>query len=509
MALKVLNFQNFSNPTGYDLEVVGSSTENLYRSIVGIPLVGSQPISYTSGNLLSLQNVLVVGDIDVWTSYSYGENISRFAFSKTDFGKRFYLVSTQGSLSQGLIVALQEPNSFITSVHALNSNIDNHMIDTGNNRVAFFSRNHTQIFWKFEDNLTGSVNYTPTGTIIINNPRVFMFWKNYWYIASPNDNRIQVLAPDFSTTVGTLNLAVSEGVYALMNISDVYLGIVVIAKNSFEIPRRLYLWDGNWQNIYFHRLSFNKELTGSVIYEGKTYLFLTDKNNTEVYSFSASGMRLVRRFNNCRTVQLTGIHNHPLSSISTGKNFIVIPNYYSPIPDNKYGILIWYPEDDIVTSLDYKLLSSKNAVGYFSLATSNYVHVFYINDENTRMKWMTIDPSNYAYVAASGVKEDFYLETNWLNLNNSQYVKILAIEVFTDNLQGRNITAQILYKDEKRSGGEILVYDLPNINKSGYQRIENIGIIATKFKLKFSYRGNSSHYPFVFKRVLVYFDDEI
>jgi hypothetical protein len=45
-----------------------------------------------------------------------------------------------------------------------------------------------------------------------------MFWKNYWYIASPNDNRIQVLAPDFSSTVGTLNLAITEGVYALVNL---------------------------------------------------------------------------------------------------------------------------------------------------------------------------------------------------------------------------------------------------------------------------------------------------
>jgi hypothetical protein len=502
MALKTLTLTNFVERTGWDYEIVLSGNQNLYRHLRGVPMIGSN--RNFEGGYVSLANAKYSSTEIASTSVS-GNKIVRFAYSKYD-PYRLY-VETNTAKVLGIT-----DNSFLGSIGSFGDSGSNyHMLDAGNNRIAGFSRTQNQIFWKNEDNLSGLLNFTPAGTIIINNPRVFMFWKNYWYIASPNDNRIQVLAPDFSSTVGTLNLAVTEGVYALINLNDSYLGIVVINKNSFEPPRRIYLWDGNWLNIYFHRLQFNKELRGNVLYNGITYLFFDDIQNTDIYAFSPSGLKFVRRIQNLRvTRDLIGVENHPLSSISAGQNFIVIPTFYSSVSSNAKGVILWYPEDDLIVEIDPKrnTTNTNDVSAYYAFALKDQLLIFYLNDAGTRIMMDILDVSNYLYSFRTGtLNEDFYVETNWLNLNNSNYVKIHSIEVFTENLAGRTITASIEFMREKtRERGTL---DLPSITQSGYQRIENIGLVASKFKLKFSYRGSSNQEPFLFKKVIITYDDEI
>jgi hypothetical protein len=502
MALKSLTLANFTERTGWDYEVVPSGNQNLYRHLRGISVIGSN--KNFEGGYVSLMNCKYFST-EITSTFVNGSNIIRFAYSKYN-PNRLYVETTKST------VYAFEDLSDLGNVGAYGDTNNNyHMLDSGNNRIAGFSRTQTQIFWKNEDNLGGTINWTPTNTIIINNPRVFMFWKNYWYIASPNDNRIQVLAPDFSSTVGTLNLAVTEGVYALINLNDAYLGIVVIHKNSFEPPRRIYLWDGNWLNIYFHRLNFNKELRGSVIYNGVTYLFFDDGQNTDIYSFSPSGLKFVRRIQNLRVVRdLIGVENHPLSSISAGQNFIVIPTFYSSVSSDNKGVILWYLEDDLVVEIDSRrnTTNTNDVSAYYAFALKDQLLVFYLNDAETRIVMDRLYVRNYLNTWPIGtLNEDFYIETNWFNLNNSNYVKIQSIEVFTENLAGRTITASIEYMREKtREKG---TFDLPSITQSGYQRIENIGLVASKFKLKFSYRGSSSQNSFLFKKVIIIYDDEI
>jgi hypothetical protein len=502
MALKTLTLTNFVERTGWDYEIVLSGNQNLYRHLRGVPMIGSN--RNFEGGYVSLANAKYSSTEIASTSVS-GNKIVRFAYSKYD-PYRLY-VETNTAKVLGIT-----DNSFLGAIGNFgDSNNDYHMLDTGNNRVAGFSRTITQIYWKYEDNLSGTINVTPSNTITINNPRVFMFWKNYWYITSPNDNKIQVLAPDFSSTVGTLNLAITEGVYALVNLNDAYLGIVVIHKNSFEPPRRLYLWDGNWLNIYFHRLSFNKELRGSTLYNGVTYLFFDDGQNTDIYAFSSSGLKFVRRIQNLKVARdLIGVENHPLSSISVGQNFIVIPTFYSSGNNQSRGVILWYPEDDLVVEIDPKrnTTNTNDVSAYYALALKDQLLVFYLNDAGTRIMMDRIGVSNYLYESFSEtLNEDFYVETNWLNLNNSNYVKIHSIEVFTENLAGRTINAQIEWiRERDREKGTLV---LPPITQSGYNRIENIGLVASKFKLKFSYRGSSNQDSFLFKKVLITYDDEI
>jgi len=502
MALRSLTLTNFTERTGWDYEIVPSGNQNLYRHLRGIPVIGSN--KNFEGGIVSLMNARY-SSTEIASTLTRGSNIIRFAYSKYN-PNRLYVVSTTSA-----VLAIED-TSYLGSIGLFGDNTNNyHMLDAGNNRIAGFSRTQNQIAWKNEDNLSGSLNFTPSNTITIFNPRVFMFWKNYWYIASPNDNRIQVLTPDFSSTVGTLNLAITEGVYAFINLNDAYLGIVVIHKNSFEPPKRLYLWDGNWLNIYFHRLQFNKELRGSTIYNGITYLFFDDTQNTDIYAFSPSGLKFVRRIQNLRVARdLIGVENHPLSSISAGQNFIVIPTLYSSGNTQSRGIILWYPEDDLIVEIDPRrnTTNTNDVSAYYALALKDQLLVFYLNDAGTRIMMDRLYVSNYLYNSPSGnLNEDFYVETNWLNLNNSNYVKIHSIEVFTENLAGRTISAQIEWMREKdREKG---TFDLPSITQSGYQRIESIGLVATKFKLKFSYRGSSNQDPFLFKKVVITYDDEI
>jgi hypothetical protein len=258
-------------------------------------------------------------------------------------------------------------------------------------------------------------------------------------------------------------------------------------------------------------LQFNKELRGSVLYNGITYLFFDDTQNTDIYVFSPSGLKFVRRIQNLRVARdLIGVENHPLSSISAGQNFIVIPVLdFTTLPVTR-SVVLWYPEDDLVVEIDPKrnTTNTNDVSAYYALALKDQLLVFYLNDSGTRIMMDRLYASNYLYNFPSGtLNEDFYVETNWLNLNNSNYVKIHSIEVFTENLAGRTITASIEYMREKiREKG---TFNLPSITQSGYQRIENIGLVASKFKLKFSYRGSSSQDPFLFKKVIITYDDEI
>jgi len=505
MALKSLTLTNFVERTGWDYEIAPSGNQNLYRHLRGIPTIASS-IS-DEGGMISLRSVKYAAPTNIST-VNTTQKVSKFAYSKYSPGTLY--IARENSEVYAI-----EYLSTVVEVGLFGDNSPNiHMIDTGNNRIAGFSNTQTRIAWKNEDYLSGSMNYTPTGTITINNPRVFMFWKNYWYIASPNDNRIQVLAPDFSSTVGTLNLAVTEGVYALINLNDTYLGIVVVHKNSFEPPRRLYLWDGNWLNIYFHRLNFNKELRGNVVYNGITYLFFDDEQNTDIYSFSPAGLKFVRRIQNLRVARDIGTgEGHPLSSISAGLNFIVIPTFYSSGNTQSRGVILWYPEDDLVVEIDpLRSTTLTNDFSYYAFALKDVVLVFYLVPAGgswTTLKFSAIPVSNFLIPSYSGalLDEDFYIETNWLNLNNSNYVKIHSIEVFTENLAGRSINASIEYMRERER--ERKTFDLPPITQSGYQRIENIGLVASKFKLKFSCRGSSDKSPFLFKKVIIIYDDEI
>jgi hypothetical protein len=171
---------------------------------------------------------------------------------------------------------------------------------------------------------------------------------------------------------------------------------------------------------------------------------------------------------------------------------------------------LWYPEDDLVVEIDPKrnTTNTNDVSAYYAFALKDQLLVFYLNNAGTRIVVDRLYVSNYLYTSPTGnLNEDFYIETNWLNLNNSNYVKIHSIEVFTENLAGRTITASIDFMREKTREKE--TFDLPSINQSGYQRIENIGLVASKFKLRFSYRGSSSQDPFLFKKVIITYDDEI
>ncbi|MFZ8805936.1 MAG: hypothetical protein ACO2PO_23575, partial [Candidatus Calescibacterium sp.] len=173
MALKSLTLANFTERTGWDYEIVPSGNQNLYRHLRGIPVIGSN--RNFEGGQVSLMNCRY-SSTEIATTSINGSNIIRFAYSRYD-PNRLYVESTKST------VFAIEDYSYLGSVGSFGDTNNNyHMLDTGNNRIAGFSRTQTQVFWKYEDNLSGLINFTPPGTIIINNPRVFMFWKNYWYI---------------------------------------------------------------------------------------------------------------------------------------------------------------------------------------------------------------------------------------------------------------------------------------------------------------------------------------
>jgi hypothetical protein len=520
MALKTLTITNFGERTGYDYEVTENSREGFIKTIKGLPLLGVPTNDKTDGNVVSLRPVVPFYKGDLWNMNDWGNDIVNVAFSKT-FPNRIYVVSSQGTSGSGYIRSIELNTA--TDVYQLNSNTDKHLVETGNNIVAFISRNQNQIRWKYETNLGGAVNTSPV-TLSVPNPTVLFFWKNYWYVASLQDNRIQALSPDLSSSVGVLNLASSEGVHSLININDAFLGIVVSNKNiTSNIPTKIYLWDGNWLNIYFHRLSFGKTIRGYTIYNGTTYLFLGDDNNLDVYSISTSGVRFLKRINYLGVpigIDISHPNLHPFST-SSGKNFIVFPNSNFTVFQNlKYGeVLIWFPEEDVFGAIDIHTLLVSAPLSYtsyfaYSNPLSNVVYAFYRDSSVNTMKYVGFNVSIYGF-PSTGTGIDiafnaFRVETNWFNLRNSNYVKILQIDVFADNVSTTNpISWSINYRDEKKTGRGVLSVSMPSINKNGYQRFENIGIVATKFNLVFYVDASLNQEPRILRKVIIYYDDEV
>jgi hypothetical protein len=521
MALKTLTITNFGERTGYDYEITNPNQGNLIKTIKGLPLLGSALPQKTDSNFVSFRPILPIYKGDLWNMSNFGDDIVNVAFSKT-YSHRIYVVSSQGTSGSGYVRSV-ELNT-VTDVYQLNSGTDKHLVETGNNIVAFISSNQSQIKWKYETNLGGTVNTSPV-TLSVPGPTVLFFWRNYWYVASRQDNRIQVLSPDLSSSVGILYLPSTEGVHSLININDAFLGIVVSNVNSvFSLPTKLYLWDGNWLNIYFHRLTFSKTIRGSVFHNGTTYLFLGDANNTDVYSISVSGVKFIKRLNFVSIpigAYDTGPSLHPLLPIN-GRNFITLPNSSFTLQDSLYygEVLLWFPEEDVFGAIDSQTLlvnPSTSTPFYFcySNPASNVVYSFYRDSTANTMKYVGFEVSVYGFPVTGtlidGARLPFYVETNWFNLRNSDYVKILALEVYADNVtSNKYFYTQIAYRDEKKSGREIRYFVPDTVTKSGFQRFENLGILATTFKLQFFQNSLfSNQEPFVLRKVVVYYDDEV
>jgi hypothetical protein len=520
MALKALTITNFGERTGYDYEVVDPQQGGFIKTMKGLPLLGVPLKNKTDGNFVSWRPVVPFYQGNLWDMNNFGNDIANVAYSKT-FPHRIYVVSSQGTTGSGYVKSI-ELNT-VTDVYQLNSSTDKHLVETGNNIVAFISRNQNQIRYKFETNLGGAVNTSPV-VLSISNPTVLFFWKNYWYVANLQENGIQVLSPDLSSSVGILDLASTEGVHSLININDAFIGIIVSNSASvFNYPTRIYLWDGNWQNIYFHRLNFNQSIVGSVSYNGSTYLFLKTDKNINVYSISTSGIKFVKRINYVQVptgISLLDLSLHPFG-ISSGNNFIVFPNAEFTIWDNlRFGeVLLWFPEEDVFGAIDSKTLVGNPSPlypNYFAYANPvyNVVYAFYQDSLDNTMKYAGF-PINIYDFPATGTGTDLAatslrIETNWFNLRNSNYVKIQSIEVFADNVSNTSsIWFSLNYKDEKRTGRNVMSIDPIVVNKSGYQRFENLGVLATKFNLVFYKNSLLNDEAKVLRKVVIYYDDEV
>jgi hypothetical protein len=93
------------------------------------------------------------------------------------------------------------------------------------------------------------------------------------------------------------------------------------------------------------------------------------------------------------------VENHPLSSISAGQNFIVIPTFYSSGNTQSRGVILWYPEDDLVVEIDPKrnTNNSNDVSAYYALALKDQLLVFYLNDAGTSIMMDRFYVSNYLY----------------------------------------------------------------------------------------------------------------
>jgi hypothetical protein len=526
MAVKVLTIQNFAERYGFDNEVVNYQGLNLIKEINGLPFIGRGENDYTSGNLISLKSTEPL-NLKPLYSISYSGNISRIVSSKT-FRNRIYFANTYGSggssVSNG--IAYYEDGGNITTFHYLAQNSDYVLLETGNNRVAFFCKNQNLIKWAYETNL--STIYTNlSGSITVNNPTVFFFWKNYWYIASFTDNKIQVISPDLSSVVGTLVLPSVYGVHSLININNSYLGIVLTIKDSaFSLPTSLLLWDGNWQNIYFHRIDFSKPIRGSALFNGITFIFIGSGNDLDVYTISSSGIKFIKRFNYIAvpigTLQTSG-NLHPFS-ITAGDNFIAIPtNLWTKDGSVKsWGVLIWFPNEDLVGFIDTRAVkiggyeNSNASLNYFCWSNPNNdrLYTFFVDYTEDYIWFLDYSINLYSLISVSSgsyeyIRGNFYLETQFLSPKNGDYVKILGIEVFADGISSsKKLNLYLNFKDEKKDNIINNVF-LGEIDANGYKKFDVLGRICTSFKLILKESSGLLNKPIILRKIKIYYEDEI
>ncbi|MEO0134536.1 MAG: hypothetical protein ABIK72_07280 [candidate division WOR-3 bacterium] len=378
-----------------------------------------------------------------------------------------------------------------------------------------------RIFKKLKDDTSWStITYTA-----VTQPFAIVFWHSLWYILGKQNNVILVFDVYLNNLLTTINLDNSQEFLDLVVINNEFLGLITR-------EREVWLWNGAWfgtsSSVYFYRIRFNYPIVYYANIRGIPFFFLQNQRDLEVYSLRGiniervdiiRGFTVVRRRDSFRLSKSVGAYYG--DTIALWGNYV-----YSDIQESVYNpsaTLFYRPFENQVFILDTSL--TPNLGSMLGMFVANNVLNFLSKRQITLFRF-GFDGTNYIYERiymnermstsdwgeTSPVKQGrFLLLSNWFTLGLSK-IKIQEIDIYFEksgtnsmNILPFSVSIDLIDEFSESEVSNINLTQSDNVVKNFVKRFKNLGLEATKFRIKIDGITDSEIIP-VIKRIVVYYD---
>lgn len=388
---------------------------------------------------------------------------------------------------------------------SLNNNYQTSLI-LYSNKIFFINPSSSSIYY-IDENTTNTTWSSITG---LYSPYLAETFSVYLYLADKNNssdvNRrlVRVYGTSFSL-LGNLDLGSSWDILDIVNNNNKFI-VIFAQTHGIKSNQSAFLWDGSYQNRYFHAIKLPGYYVGSVNYMGAFLIFLQVGSDLKVYELSGYSLVYIDSFPSISVPT----NLLPKQRFSVWGNYIVFPAKIKDLNINgflMYNIL----EKEVI----YFSTSSGNEVlgGVLSSdLNGNILYFFTIDVIDTVYKRIIYPPTSLdSYVQTNGnssfrvITDDLLYVSNKINFFNR--VKIDKIEVFygkKPNSINDKIKINLWLLDERLNKTNSLDIVIDNSKDDYYFVTTDLGLIGNKLVVK-AYYSNSTSFITNLKRIVIYY----
>jgi len=368
----------------------------------------------------------------------------------------------------------------------------------------FFINSQSTSIYHIPETTTGT-SWTSIGGF--NSPYVAETFSIYLYIVDKNasadlNRRIVRVYNTGLTQSGTLDLGTNWDIQDIVNNNNRFL---VIIANPFGITSNQYafLWDGSYQNRYFHAFNLPGRYVGSVNYLGAFLMFIQVGGALNIYELSGYSLRLIETMPGI-VVNTTAL---PRQRFSTYGNYIIFPAKIKDLGLN--GLVVYNILEKELVFLNGN--TSNEIVA--ALATndlSGNIRVFYADQTADKVKYLTLLPA--------GSFDDYLQTSNPLALLNNEIIyisnpvnflrvsKIDKIEIYYGSKpsSASSFTLEIIARNRKTGETQTVSKTINNTFPDNYVLLDEVGVVGDEmtFVIKAT---NTGAFKANIKRVLIYY----
>lgn len=419
-------------------------------------------------------------------------NDNRVVYVATDSGKVRALSMTGVARNLGQPVVLT--NNYQTSLILYS------------NKIFFINPTSTSIY-HIDENTTGTSWSSITGLI---SPYLAETFSIYLYLADKNAssdaNRrlVRVYGTSF-TQLGYLDLGGSWDILDIVNNNNKFM-LIFAQTTGIKANQYAFLWDGSYQNRYFHSIKLPGYYVGSINYMGAFLVFLQVGSDLKVYELSGYALVYIDSFPSISIpTQLL-----PRQRFSVWGNYIAFPAQIKDLNLSGFVLYNILEKETIYVSVG----STNNILGLLlSSDLSGNIRCFFTNDIIDTLYQRLIFPSGSFdnYVQTSGnsafkiITDDLLYVSNKINF--FYRVSIDKIEVFYGTKPtgaSDNFRINLSMTDERLNTTNSVNVVIDNTKDNYYFTTTDLGLRGNKLVVKV-YFSNSGTFKTNLKRIVVYY----
>ncbi|MEM7818886.1 MAG: hypothetical protein QW403_01955 [Candidatus Aenigmatarchaeota archaeon] len=446
--------------------------------------------------------------------YPLLSNFPLSSISLTNFGKVVYLLSPSISNDNRILYATSDTGKVLAlSINGVARDLGQPVTLTNNfqttlilfaDNIIFVNPMATSLY-RIAENTTGT-SWTPISGV--NSPRLGETFSVYFYISDKNsstdENRriIRVYGTGFSQ-IGYMDLGSSWDILDIVNNNNKFLVIFAQIKGNKGI-QYAFLWDGSYQNRYFHAIKLPGYYVGSVKYMGSFLIFLQVGADLKVYELYSYSLRYIDSFPSVMVPTML----LPKQRFSIWGNYIAFPVKIYDL--NLNGFLMY----NILEKEVIFIRGGSNEIKGLLLSSDlgGNIRCFFTDTSDNTVYHTLLVPlgSLDSYLQQNGLST-FDTQENLLYVSNKivfyNRISIDKVEIFYGNKPPDNnssIRLEINGLDERNNTTEQVSLIIGQNHQNNYAFFDQIGVKGNKFIVKV-YSASNGSFKTNLKRIVFYY----